>query len=86
MTELPDEAVAEIAARMFDGDLSRQPQQVQDKVWRDARFALAAAVKHLPIRTPVQHCSCSACGKAVVWEGRGWGHLDGTDYCFSVEP
>ena len=82
MTDLPDEAVAEIAARMFDGDLSRQPQQVQDQVWRDARFALEAAVKHLPLRVPVDHCSCTACGKPVVWETNGWAHIDGTDYCF----
>ena len=55
MCELPDAAVAEIAARMFDGDLSLQPQQVQDAVWRDARFALEAALKHITPRVEVTH-------------------------------
>lgn len=45
--DLPDDAVAEIAARMFDGDLSRQPDAVQDAVWRDARWALFKAMPHL---------------------------------------
>lgn len=53
MSELPDAAVAEIAARMFDGDLSQQPQRVQDAVWRDARFALEAALKHIAPRVEV---------------------------------
>ena len=42
-----DEAVAEVAGRMFDGDLVRQPQRVQDRVWRDARAALGAALPHM---------------------------------------
>lgn len=52
MTDLPDAAIAEIAARMFDGDLSRQSQAVQDAVWRDARYALEKALEHLPERRP----------------------------------
>lgn len=48
--DLPDEAVAEIAGRMFDGDLTQQPQRVQDAVWRDARAALGAALNRLANR------------------------------------
>lgn len=47
MSEVNDAAIAEIAGRMFDGDLVRQPQRVQDRVWRDARAALFAALAHL---------------------------------------
>jgi hypothetical protein len=45
--EIPDRAIAEVAGRMFDGELTRQPQQVQDRVWRDARAALVAARPYL---------------------------------------
>ena len=85
-TELPDDAVAEIAARMFDGDLSQQPQRVQDAVWRDARFALEAALKHIPSWSSVRPAECSLCDKPLIWGEQGWEHLDGSPSCFKARP